>query len=98
MNRFWPPLLATLALHGCGSTGISPMDGDTYMVGKTSPGGLVSAAGVIADIYKEANKFCSGKGQQVETVKLVARDAVPFRPASARLQFRCKTASVSTPQ
>ena len=83
-------LALALALAGC-ATPITHMDGDTYMVGKTSAGGIFStSSGPKSDVYEMANAFCSDKGRQVETVKLDTKDAVPFvRSSSADLQFRC---------
>lgn len=81
----------TLFAAGCVSSGVVPTDGDAYMLTKKSPGcGFSSAEGVKADIYAEANDFCTGKGRRVRTVDVIARDGVPFvRCASAELHFRC---------
>lgn len=43
-----------------------------------------------ADVYKEANAFCSAKNMKVETASSDAKDGIPFaRCASANLKFRC---------
>lgn len=79
-------LLAT----GCASTGIVPMDGDTYMISKRSAQvGFGPPVAAKAEIYKQANTFCAAKGQKVETVKYEGIDSGFGRPASASLQFRC---------
>lgn len=91
MMKTFAASAAALTLCGCMTSAITRMDGDTYMVSKTSAGGgLVTAAGPTADVYEAANKFCDEKGQVVETVNLVAQNGVPFRAANARLQFRCR--------
>lgn len=81
----------TLILAGCSSTGIVPIDRDTYMVAKTSPAcGFRSADGTKAKLYREANKFCAKKNRQIETVDVTGRNGIPFaRCASAELRFRC---------
>lgn len=86
------PLLAAaaMALAACTSTGIVPMDRDTYSVSKRSAQvGFGPPDGAKADIYKEANDFCSKEGKKVETVDLQTTNSGFGRPASAFLQFRC---------
>ncbi len=80
-----------MVLAGCASSGVIPTGADTFMVSKTSAGGVfVSGSSVKADLYIEANKFCSDRGQVVETVDASSKNAVPFaRMPSAQLQFKC---------
>ena len=79
-----------LFLAGCSSTGIVPMDKDTYMVSKRSAQvGFGPPIGAKADIYQEANEFCAKQNKKVETVKLDTTNSGFGRPASASLQFRC---------
>lgn len=62
-------VILTLVLTGCASTGVVPMDKDTYMVSKRSAQvGLGPADGVKADVYREANEFCKKQNKKVETV------------------------------
>ncbi|MGH7604116.1 MAG: hypothetical protein ACRENK_08990 [Gemmatimonadaceae bacterium] len=84
-------LAAISALAACSSTGIVPADRDTYIVSKQSAAGVFGTPdGVKADIYQEANDFCSKSGKAVETVNLEVKGAIPFvRTGSASLQFRC---------
>lgn len=83
-------VILTLVLTGCASTGVVPMDKDTYMVSKRSAQvGLGPADGVKADVYREANEFCKKQNKKVETVTLNMTDSGFARPASASLQFRC---------
>ena len=82
-------VLACLAA-ACSSTGIVPMDGDTYTVSKRSAQvGFGPADGPKSDIYREANDFCGNQGKKVQTVSLQMADSGFARPASASLQFRC---------
>jgi hypothetical protein len=76
---------------GCASSGVIPTGPDTYMVSKTSAGGVfVSGSSVKADLYIEANKFCADRGQVVDTVDASSKNAIPFaRMPSAELQFKC---------
>jgi hypothetical protein len=79
-----------LIVTACSSTGVVPMDQDTYMIAKRKPTvGFGTADGAKADIYREANDFCEKKGMKVETVKLEMQDSGFGRPANASLQFRC---------
>ncbi|XQM34708.1 hypothetical protein DFLDMN_001518 [Cupriavidus sp. H19C3] len=59
-------------------------------VAKRSPQvGFGPPDGVRADIYAEANEYCSSRGKLVETVDLKTVNSGFGRPASAALQFRC---------
>lgn len=83
-------VLGVSLASGCTSTGVIPMDQGTYYVSKSSP--QVSFGPPItqkADIYREANDFCTRQGKEVETVKLQEIDQVFGRHASASLTFRC---------
>jgi hypothetical protein len=82
--------MLSLALAACSSTGVVPMDGDTYMVSKRSAQvGFGPADGAKADIYREANDFCATQNKKVKTVSLQMTDSGFARPASAALQFQC---------
>lgn len=83
--------LVIASLAGCASTGVVPTDKGAYMISKQSAAGIFGTpAGVMADIYKEANEFCAGKDQAVETINADQKNAIPFaRQGSASLQFRC---------
>ena len=85
-----------LVLTGCSSTGIVPMDRDTFMVAKRSAQvGFGPPDGVKADVYKEANEFCAKQGKGVETVDLKITNSGFARPGNVTLQFRCVSADVS---
>jgi len=95
-------LIATIG--ACASSGVVPTGPDTYMLTKTSAGGVfVSGSSVKSDLYIEANKFCAGKGLLVDTVDASSKNAIPFaRMPSAELHFKCVApaapASASAPQ
>ena len=82
-------LIATLG--ACASSGVVPTGPDTYMLTKTSAGGVfVSGSSVKSDPYIEANKFCASKGLAVDTVDASSKNAFPFaRMPSAELHFKC---------
>ena len=83
-------ILITLVMIGCASTGVVPMDNDTYMVAKRSAQpGFGPAWCAKADIYREANEFCAKQNKKVETVNLEMVNGSFGRPASASLQFLC---------
>lgn len=81
----------TAMLSGCASTGVVPADHGVYIISKQSAAGIFGTPeGVKADIYAEANEFCARMNKGVETVKVEAKNAVPFaRQGSATLQFKC---------
>ena len=63
--KTWLVFLA-LVLTGCASTGVVPMDKDTYMVAKRSAQfGFGPADGVKADVYREANDFCAKENKKL---------------------------------
>lgn len=92
MNRITHLIFAitVLILTGCQSTGVIPMDQDSYMIGKKdgSPGIGVSLSNK-ADVYREANTFCREKGLEVKTLHVTTTAAMPGRLGSTELQFRC---------
>lgn len=89
MRRVVLPFFTAL-IAGCASTGVVPMDDDTYSVAKRSAQvGFGPADSAKADIYKEANEFCAREGKKVKTVDLQTTNSGFARPASALLQFRC---------
>jgi hypothetical protein len=82
--------LGVLTLSGCQSTGVVPMDQDSYFIGKKdgSPGIGVSLSNKAA-VYREANDFCRKKGLEVKTLNVSVTPAMPARLGSTELQFRC---------
>lgn len=84
-------ILMAVVLTGCASSGVVTIGQDTYMISKTSAGGMfVSGSSVETHLYVEANKFCASRGLIIETVDATAKNAIPFaRMPSAELRFRC---------
>ena len=83
-------VLPFLFLVGCASTGVIPMDQDSYMIGKKdgSPGLGVSLSNK-AEVYKEANQCCRAKGLEVKTLQTTTIPSRPGQLGSTELQFRC---------
>lgn len=83
-------LVCTGLLVGCSSTGVIPMDRDSYMIGKKDgmPGLGISLSNK-ADVYKEANEFCVKKGQEVQTLRVTTTPAQPGVLGYTELQFKC---------
>jgi len=77
-------------LTGCASTGVIPMDQDSYMIGKKdgSPGLGVSLSNKAA-VYAEANTFCRSKGLEVQTLNVVTTAAAVAQLGSTELHFKC---------
>ena len=92
MNRVYTSIIICGAamLIGCQSTGVIPMDQDSYMIGKKdgSPGAGVSFTNKAA-VYKEANEFCHGKGREVQTMSVNTLPSAPGRLGSTELIFKC---------
>ena len=83
-------LILLVGATACSSTGIVPMDHDTYMVAKRSAqAGFGPPVGTQAAIYTEANDFCAKQSKKVETVHLETTNSGFAKPGSASLQFRC---------
>ena len=60
-------ILAVVALMGCASTGVVPMDKDTYIVSKRDAQvGFGPPVAAKADVYREANEFCAEQKKKVE--------------------------------
>jgi hypothetical protein len=88
-------LVSTIAMliAGCSGPGVVPMGRDTYMVAKDGSFTTFGGSGVKAELYKEANAFCEGRGKQLMPVKEASRDSGYGRYANAELQFRCLDAN-----
>jgi len=85
-------VIAISALTGCASTntGIVQIADDTYMYAKQDWMGY-SGSVVKAELYKEANAFCVGKGKKFTPVNSTSQDAVIYQAsAGAEIQFTCK--------
>lgn len=83
---------AVAALAGCASSGVIPTGADTYMITAKSAGGMfTNGNAVLAELYKEANAFCSAQGGKVvQSTATNAQNAIPFaRMPNARLEFKC---------
>lgn len=81
-----------IALSACATTGVIPMDKDTYILGKRSAQlGFGPPVGAKAEVYEEANAFCAKQSRSVETVSFESVDSGFARPGSVSLQFRCVT-------
>lgn len=82
--------LLVAAIAGCASTGVVPTGQDVFMLAKTGGAPGMSGAEVTADLYREANAFCTQKHRQMETIKVTEHDWRAFvRMASSKLEFRC---------
>lgn len=90
MAHFLTFAMVAVATAGCQSTGVIPMDQDSYMIGKKdgSPGLGVSFTNK-GEVYREANTFCQEKGLEVRTLRVTTTPAMPARLGSTELQFKC---------
>ena len=79
-----------LLIEACTSTGVVPMDRDTYMIAKRSAqAGFGPPVKAQAAVYREASAFCAKQNKTLVTVKLDAQDSGFARPGSVSLQFKC---------
>ena len=79
-----------VALTGCASTGVIPMDRDSYFIGKKdgSPGIGISLSNK-AEVYREANDFCRAKNLEVATLRFSVLPSLPGQLGSTELHFKC---------
>jgi hypothetical protein len=83
-------ILAVSLLVGCKSTGVIPLDQDSYMIGKKDGSiGVGISLSNKAAVYKEANEFCIGKGLEVKTLNVNTIPSAPGMLGSTELQFKC---------
>ena len=84
-------VLLVFLLASCSSTGVVPMDHGTFMIAKRSAQvGFGPPDGVKADVYSEANEFCSKEKKEVETINLEVTNSGFARAGNVSLTFRCK--------
>jgi hypothetical protein len=96
MRKLVALLFICLGLCGCASTGVVPMDKDTYMIAKRCPQlGFGYPVAGKATVYREANEFCAKQNKKVETVDCNIQNSGFGRPGSVSLQFRCVSDSAS---
>lgn len=81
--------VAVLVLAACASnTGIRPIGTGGYMVSKSDP--LARHGGQVkADLMQEAEAFCTKQGKKFTPTESTSSDKIPYKPASAEVQFRC---------
>lgn len=84
-------VFAALLLAACSSTGVIPMDDGIFMIAQRSAQvGFGPPDAVKADVYKEANEFCSKTNQKVETVNLEMTNSGFAKPGNVSLEFKCR--------
>jgi hypothetical protein len=87
-------LFLCVGIAGCATTGVIPMDKDTYMIARRSAQvGFGPPLGAKAEVYKQANAFCEKQDKTVETVDFNMINSGFARPGSVNLQFRCISGS-----
>jgi hypothetical protein len=84
-------IIMALFLTGCASSGPVQTGKDTYMITKTSAGGVFVQGGAVkAEIIGEANAFCAKSGKTIELLDGQSKNAIPFaRMSSAEVSFKC---------
>lgn len=83
-------VFAILALTACSSTGVVPMNKDSFLISKKSAQvGFGPPIGIKGEVYTEANEFCRQDGKAVETLKYEETNSGFARSAAVALEFRC---------
>ncbi|RSZ57157.1 hypothetical protein HF313_10280 [Massilia atriviolacea] len=84
-------ILTAACLVACSSSGPVQTGKDTYMIAKTSGGGMfVSGATVKADLIQEGVAFCAKNNKTLELISGEGKNAIPFaRTSSAEITFKC---------
>jgi hypothetical protein len=83
-------VLALFTLTACSSTGVVPMNKDSYLISKKSAQvGFGPPIGIKGEVYTEANDFCNKEGKAVETLKYEETNSGFARSAAVALEFRC---------
>ena len=82
--------LIAINFNGCASTGVIPMDQDSYFIGKKDGmPGLGVSYGIKVEVYQEALAFCNAKGKDVKTLETKSIPARPAQLGSTELRFKC---------
>ena len=83
-------LLICIFASGCVSvTDITPAGKNTYMVGTSAKGGLMSDAEVAAKSIKKANEFCASKNQVIQIISTNSSGVQMWTPQENTLMFSC---------
>lgn len=83
-------VLVLFTLTACSSTGVVPMNKDSYLISKKSAQvGFGPPIGIKGEVYTEANDFCTKEGKAVETLKYEETNSGFARSAAVALEFRC---------
>lgn len=84
-------LVGVLLLSACSSTGVIPIDKGSFMIGKRSVQvGFGPPSGTTADVYQEANEFCTKEYKTVKTINLKVTNSGLGRPGNVELIFSCE--------
>jgi hypothetical protein len=78
-------------LCACASSGVIPVGDGVLMLTKKGAGGMLTTGDeLLADLYQEANTYCTSNGGKVQTVDTETANAIPFvHMPYAKLRFRC---------
>jgi len=84
-------LIMLLAIINAGcvvNTGIVKITDNTYMHSKVD-GWTQSGGAIKAELFKEANAFCTSKGKKLVLLNSNSVDRTSMQTASAEIQFAC---------
>ncbi len=95
MRVVWVLLTAVAVLFGCASsTGVVPMNDDTFRIYKRGNTGFVGSEAIEADLMRQANKFCADRGESLKVTNVLLGGPPYFRGnfPKAEVQFKCVNA------
>lgn len=79
-----------ILLISCSSTGVIPMGQNIYYIGKKDGSlGVGVSLSNKADVYREANAFCSKKSLELKKLHETISPSAPGRLGYFELQFSC---------
>ena len=88
MRKLVAVALTVMTLSGCAS-GPVPIGKDTYMSSKIGAWSWSSAAGLRAELYREAYATCAKQGKEVQSLNEAGVNGSLQNFAQADLKFRC---------
>lgn len=80
----------SLLMLGCSSNEIISIGHNEYMLEKIASGPEISGKKISAELFKEANNFCTQANKQFMMISLTERDNKPnVSFASSKIKFHC---------
>jgi hypothetical protein len=82
-----PLIIATVALTGCATSGVSPLGQNTYMITRHVYG-FAGTSSIKAELLQDADDYCKSRGKVLLVTKTVEIPLAFGREASAEVYFK----------